>query len=59
MSRLIAFLKSNGESYINLEAEEFHQDGDFIVACNNRHETVFMARPEEIRAIWISEREKK
>lgn len=58
MSRVIIYLKCNGESYINLEADEFHKDGEFIVACR-RSETVAMIRPEEIRAIWTSEREKK
>lgn len=59
MSRVIIYLDCYGDSYINVEAEEFHEDGDYIKAYNNRQEIVAMVRSSEVKAVWRSEREKK
>lgn len=58
MSRVIIYLDCYGDSYINVEADEFHEDGEYIKAYNGP-ELVAMVRTKEVKAVWRSEREKK
>lgn len=58
MSRVIIYLDCYG-GYINLEAEEFHEDGEYIKAYNSRQEIVAMVRTSEVKAVWRSEKVEK
>lgn len=57
MSRVIIYIDCYGDSYINVEADEFHEDEGFIKAYK-RSELVAMVRASEVKAVWRSEREK-
>lgn len=55
MSRVIVYIESY-DGYINLEADEFHLEEDGFYKVFNNTECVAMIRPEEIKAIWRSDK---
>ena len=58
MSRVIIYIDCCGDGYVNVEADEFHEDEGFIKAYKHS-ELVAMVRASEVKAVWRSEREKK
>jgi hypothetical protein len=54
MARVIARFVKDEDGYINIPAEEFHEDGDFIKVYSEHQELVGMFRPEDIRIIYRS-----
>ena len=58
MSRVVAYIDCNPNGFLNLEADEFHEDEGFIKVYN-RSECVAMLRPSEVRAIYRSGAEAK
>lgn len=56
MKRLVVRFKDDSEGYVNIQVEEFHEDGDFIKAYNDRNELVGMFSINNIKAIWQSEK---
>lgn len=59
MTRVIAKFIRDEDGYINIPAEEFHEDGNFIKVYDEHQELVGMFRPEEIRIIYRSDKEGK
>lgn len=59
MARVIVRFKNEAEGYVNIEAQEFHEDGEYIKAYSERHELVGMFLSSDIKAIWRSEKESK
>ena len=52
MAKLIVRFKKEEDKYINIEADEFHQDGEFLKAYLH-NELVAMFLPEEVRIAFI------
>lgn len=55
MARVIVRFKNTEDGYVNLEAEEFHEDGEYIKAYQ-KNELVGMFRTEEIRIAYRSDK---
>lgn len=55
MSRVIVRFKDR-EDYVNIEAEEFHEDGDYIKVYSDHNELVGMFDASCIKVIYRSER---
>lgn len=55
MARVIVRFKNSDDGYVNLEAEEFHEDGEFIKAYQH-HELVGLFRIEEVRIAYRSDK---
>ena len=55
MSRVVAYFKDN-EGFVNIEAEEFHEDGEYIKVYSDHNELVGMFLTSIIKAIWRSEK---
>lgn len=54
MTRCIFYLKDSTPDYVNIKADEFHEDGDFIKAYDH-NELVFMTRIENIKTAYRTE----
>lgn len=54
MTRCIFWFKDT-ENYVNIEAEEFHEDGDFIKAYDNHNELVGIFAIENIKGAYRTE----
>ena len=54
MAKLIVRFKKEEDKYINIEADEFHEDGEFLKAYLH-NELVAMFLPEEVRIAFIKE----
>ena len=52
MAKLIVRFKKEEDKYINIEADEFHQDGEFLKAYLH-NELVAMFLPEDVRIAFI------
>ena len=55
MSRVI-FWFTDSDNYVNVVAEEFHEDNGFLKAYNSHHELVAMFRVECVKGVYISEK---
>ncbi len=55
MARVIAYFKEN-DNFVNIEAEEFHEDGEYIKVYSDHNELVGMFLTNNIKAIWRSEK---
>lgn len=53
MSRVVIKLKNDKDNYVNVEAEEFHEDKGFIKAYNSHNELVALADINEIRIAYL------
>lgn len=54
MARLIVRFKKEEDRFINVEADEFHQDGEFLKAYLH-NELVAMFLPEAVRIAFLDE----
>lgn len=54
MARVIVRFKNADDGYVNLEAEEFHEDGEYIKAYQH-NELVGMFLIEEVRIAYRSD----
>lgn len=52
MAKLIVRFKKEEDRFINVEADEFHQDGDYMKAYLH-NELVAMFLPEEVRIAFL------
>lgn len=48
----VTFLLRDNDQYINVEAEEFHQDGDFLKAYTVGHELVAVVHISAVKAAY-------
>jgi hypothetical protein len=55
MARVIVKFKDTDE-YVNIEAEEFHEDGEYIKAYSDHNELVGMFVINNIKTIYRSEK---
>ena len=55
MSRVIVRFKDNDE-FVNIEAEEFHEDGEYIKVYSEHNELIGMFHIPSIKVIYRSER---
>ena len=55
MARVIVRFVNSSDGYVNLEAEEFHEENGFIKAYQ-RHELVGMFRIEDVRIAYRSDK---
>lgn len=55
MARVIVKFKDTDE-YVNIEAEEFHEDGEYIKAYSDHNELVGMFVITNIKTIYRSEK---
>lgn len=58
MARVIVRFVNPDDGYVNLEAEEFHEDAGFIKAYQ-RNELVGMFRIEDVRIAYRSDKNEK
>lgn len=58
MVRVVVRFKNLDDGYVNLEAEEFHEDGEFIKAYKH-NELVGLFRIEEVRIAYRSDKNDK
>lgn len=55
MARVIVRFVNSADEYVNIEAEEFHEENDFIKAYQ-RNELVGMFRIEDVRIAYRSDK---
>ena len=55
MARLIVKFKNEADDFINLEVDEFHEDGDYIKAYLH-NELIAMVLSSEVRIAYISQK---
>lgn len=58
MARLIVKFKNEADDFINLEVDEFHEDGDYIKAYLH-NELIAMVLSSEVRIAYISQKAKE
>ena len=58
MARLIVKFKNEADDFINLEVDEFHEDGDYIKAYLH-NELIVMVLSSEVRIAYISQKAKE
>ena len=54
MARVIVRFARDEDGYINIPAEEFHEDGGYIKVYSEHQELVGMFKLEDIRIIYRS-----
>lgn len=55
MTRVV-FWFNDSDAYVNVEAEEFHEDGDYLKAYSCHNELVAMFDKKIIRGAYLVER---
>lgn len=58
MARLVVKFKDADDDFINLEVDEFHEDGDYIKAYLH-NELIAMVLSSEVRIAYISQKSKE
>ena len=58
MARLIVKFKDETDDFINLEVDEFHEDGDYIKAYLH-NELIAMVLSSEVRIAYVSQKAKE
>jgi hypothetical protein len=54
----VTFWFNDSENYVNVEAEEFHEDGDFLKAYSSHHELIAMFDMKIIKGAYLTEQKK-
>ena len=57
MARCVFYFNDN-DSYVNLEAEEFHEDGEFLKAYQ-KNELVGIFKTSEIKAAYRTDKNER
>ena len=55
MARVVVKFKNEADDFINVEADEFHEDGEYIKAYLH-NELVAMVLSSEVRIAYISQK---
>ena len=58
MARLVVKFKNETDDFINLEVDEFHEDGDYIKAYLH-NELIVMILSSEVRIAYLSQKAKE
>lgn len=54
MTRIIVWLKDS-DAYVNVEAEEFHEDGNFLKAYSEHNELVAIIDKESVKCAYLTD----
>ena len=58
MARLVVKFKNETDDFINLEVDEFHEDGEYIKAYLH-NELIVMVLSSEVRIAYLSQKAKE
>ena len=58
MARL-TFWFNDSDNYVSVEAEEFHEDGNFLKAYSEHHELIAMFDMKIVKGAYLTEQKNK